>query len=311
MAELRHRRAPWQVWRSTAGMRKFYRRRRGGRDEEFDDDDEDEDEGNDGDLEVQSMSDKIDRKQKKQDKLLALLQSGMILHLLLLFFFYKISSSPPDSSRPAMALSGVSILSSTLLFFLALLFLSHPSVSKTTFSFELHHKFSDRVCEWVRSTFGVSVDNWPQPGSPEYYNALFHHDRLLLGRNLAASSKPLVTFVDGNLTLHLQLGLCGQIQTSEFRLPALTGLFGFGLGKQSVPSILAKSGLIVNSFSMCFGSDGFGRINFGDKGTSDQEETPFVCGSVTCWQLDVGIASSTFFGMLFVSIVSASELPHM
>ncbi|XP_031476702.1 pre-rRNA-processing protein ESF1 [Nymphaea colorata] len=45
-------------------------------DEESDDDDEDENEGNDGDLEVQSMSDKIDRKQKKRDKLLALLQSG-------------------------------------------------------------------------------------------------------------------------------------------------------------------------------------------------------------------------------------------
>ncbi|KAF3790993.1 Pre-rRNA-processing protein [Nymphaea thermarum] len=45
-------------------------------DEESDDDDEDEDEGNDGDLEMQSMSDKIDRKQKKRDKLLALLQSG-------------------------------------------------------------------------------------------------------------------------------------------------------------------------------------------------------------------------------------------
>ncbi|XP_031476916.1 aspartyl protease family protein 1-like [Nymphaea colorata] len=299
-----------------------------------------------------------------------------------------------------MALPGVSFLSSTLLFFLALLFLFHPSVSKTTFSFELHHKFSDQVREWVRSTSGVSVDNWPQPGSPEYYNTLFHHDRLLLGRNLAARSKPPVTFHDGNLTLHLQLGFlhyamveigtpavkflvaldtgsdlfwvpcqciqcansssplvqgftsgvyspnvsttgkylpcssdlcdsqtlcsgtnsqcpykvdyvsantsssgvlvedvlhlitedsqpkainpsvvfgCGRIQTGVFlRGPALNGLFGLGLGNQSVPSILANSGLIANSFSMCFGSDGFGRINFGDKGSSDQEETPFV-----------------------------------
>ncbi|KAF3790992.1 Aspartic proteinase-like protein 1, partial [Nymphaea thermarum] len=317
-----------------------------------------------------------------------------------LFPFLRSSGSPPHSSRPAMAFAGVSPLSSTLLFFLVLLFLFHPSVGKTTFSFELHHKFSDQVRDWVRSTSGVSVDNWPQPGSPEYYNTLFHHDRVLRGRNLAASSTPLVTFVDGNLTLHLQLGFlhyamveigtpavkflvaldtgsdlfwvpcqciqcansssplvqgvesgvyspnisttgkylpcssdlcdsrtlcsgtnsqcpykvdyvsantsssgvlvedvlhlitedsqpkainpsvvfgCGRIQTGAFlRGPALNGLFGLGLGNQSVPSILAKSGLIANSFSMCFGSDGFGRINFGDKGTSDQEETPFV-----------------------------------
>ncbi|PSS00450.1 Aspartyl protease family protein [Actinidia chinensis var. chinensis] len=43
----------------------------------------------------------------------------------------------------------------------------------------------------------------------------------------------------------------------------------------SVPSILANAGLTANSFSMCFGRDGIGRISFGDKGSSGQGETPF------------------------------------
>ena len=45
--------------------------------------------------------------------------------------------------------------------------------------------------------------------------------------------------------------------------------------KISVPSILSRDGLTADSFSMCFGRDGIGRISFGDKGSPDQEETPF------------------------------------
>lgn len=69
---------------------------------------------------------------------------------------------------------------------------------------------------------------------------------------------------------------CGQIQTGSFLGSAApNGLFGLGMDKLSVPSVLSSRGLISNSFSMCFGLDGFGRINFGDKGSSDQQETPF------------------------------------
>ncbi|KAL8472484.1 hypothetical protein ACS0TY_029628 [Phlomoides rotata] len=69
---------------------------------------------------------------------------------------------------------------------------------------------------------------------------------------------------------------CGQVQTGSFLdIAAPNGLFGLGLDKVSVPSILSREGYIANSFSMCFGQDGTGRINFGDKGTLDQEETPF------------------------------------
>lgn len=68
---------------------------------------------------------------------------------------------------------------------------------------------------------------------------------------------------------------CGMIQTGSFLDGAApNGLFGLGMENLSVPSILASSGLTANSFSMCFSSDGAGRINFGDKGSLDQGETP-------------------------------------
>lgn len=69
---------------------------------------------------------------------------------------------------------------------------------------------------------------------------------------------------------------CGKVQTGLFLNGAApNGLFGLGMDNTSVPSILANQGLIPNSFSMCFGSDGSGRISFGDKGSSGQGETPF------------------------------------
>lgn len=54
------------------------------------------------------------------------------------------------------------------------------------------------------------------------------------------------------------------------------GLLGLGFGNISVPSILARSGLVHNSFSMCFQDDNSGRIYFGDQGVSTQQSTPFV-----------------------------------
>ncbi|XP_055827533.1 aspartyl protease family protein 1-like [Solanum dulcamara] len=69
---------------------------------------------------------------------------------------------------------------------------------------------------------------------------------------------------------------CGMKQTGAFLNGAApNGLFGLGMGNISVPSILASKGLAANSFSLCFGADGTGRIDFGDKGSPDQGETPF------------------------------------
>jgi hypothetical protein len=48
------------------------------------------------------------------------------------------------------------------------------------------------------------------------------------------------------------------------------GVMGLGMGKVSVPSLLASS------FSMCFSDGGVGRINFGDAVDPGQAQTPFI-----------------------------------
>ncbi|EPS72692.1 aspartyl protease family protein, partial [Genlisea aurea] len=69
---------------------------------------------------------------------------------------------------------------------------------------------------------------------------------------------------------------CGIVQTGDFlNGAAVNGLLGLGMDNVSIPSILANTGLTANSFSMCFGPDGLGRIEFGDKGSADQKTTPF------------------------------------
>ncbi|KAL1143877.1 hypothetical protein V6Z11_A11G190700 [Gossypium hirsutum] len=90
---------------------------------------------------------------------------------------------------------------------------------------------------------------------------------------------------------------CGQVQSGSFLdVGAPNGLFGLGMEKIAVPSILSQEGLTANSFSMCFGHDGIGRISFGDKGSPDQEETPFNLNpphptyNVTITQIRVGTA---------------------
>lgn len=73
-----------------------------------------------------------------------------------------------------------------------------------------------------------------------------------------------------------ELCSCGQVQSGSFLdIAAPNGLFGLGMEKISVPSVLSRDSLTADSFSMCFGRDGIGRISFGDNGSPDQEETPF------------------------------------
>ncbi|XP_024032810.1 aspartyl protease family protein 1-like, partial [Morus notabilis] len=109
---------------------------------------------------------------------------------------------------------------------------------------------------------------------------------------------------------------CGQVQSGSFLdVAAPNGLFGLGMEKISVPSILSKEGFIANSFSMCFGQDGIGRISFGDKGSPDQDETPFNLNpshptyNITVTQIRVG--TSLFdadFSALFDSGTSFTYL---
>ncbi|XP_077212755.1 eukaryotic aspartyl protease family protein [Tasmannia lanceolata] len=70
---------------------------------------------------------------------------------------------------------------------------------------------------------------------------------------------------------------CGRKQSGGYLEGiAPDGVLGLGFGNISVPSFLAKAGLVRNSFSMCFAEDYSGRISFGDQGLSTQQSTPFL-----------------------------------
>ncbi|XP_061337458.1 aspartic proteinase-like protein 1 isoform X2 [Gastrolobium bilobum] len=93
--------------------------------------------------------------------------------------------------------------------------------------------------------------------------------------------------------LHLQSGDGGGVSNSSVQASVVIGcgmkqsggyldgvapdgVMGLGPGESSVPSALAKSGLIPDSFSLCFDEDDSGRIFFGDQGSSIQQSTPFL-----------------------------------
>ncbi|KAI4337735.1 hypothetical protein L6164_016113 [Bauhinia variegata] len=69
---------------------------------------------------------------------------------------------------------------------------------------------------------------------------------------------------------------CGRKQSGGYLEGAAPdGVMGLGPGGISVPSFLAKAGLIRNSFSICFNNNS-GRILFGDQGHAPQQSTPFL-----------------------------------
>ncbi|KAI3995682.1 hypothetical protein MKX01_031455 [Papaver californicum] len=108
---------------------------------------------------------------------------------------------------------------------------------------------------------------------------------------------------------------CGHVQTGFYlNGKARNGLFGLGIGKTSVPSILSSHGLFADSFSMCFGSDGVGRISFGDKGSLDQEETQLnlhtMYYNISVTQLSVGGNLSDPLDVTAI-FYSGSELTHL
>jgi len=77
-------------------------------------------------------------------------------------------------------------------------------------------------------------------------------------------------------------GRCGTNQTGAFVTGTTVpdGLLGLGMRTMSVPSVLAQSKVIANSFSLCF-DDGFrtGRLVFGDRGSSLAHSTAILKAS--------------------------------
>lgn len=70
---------------------------------------------------------------------------------------------------------------------------------------------------------------------------------------------------------------CGRKQSGDYLTGAAPdGVMGLGPGNLSVPSLLAKAGLVKDSFSICLNEDDSGRILFGDQGHASQQFTPFL-----------------------------------
>ncbi|XP_057794548.1 aspartic proteinase-like protein 1 [Salvia miltiorrhiza] len=70
---------------------------------------------------------------------------------------------------------------------------------------------------------------------------------------------------------------CGSKQTGVYLNGiAPDGLMGLGPGDVSVPSLLAKSGLVPHSFSFCYDKSYSGRLYLGDQGPASQRSTSFV-----------------------------------
>ncbi|KAK4406585.1 Aspartyl protease family protein 1 [Sesamum angolense] len=133
------------------------------------------------------------------------------------------------------------------------------------------------------SSTGILVDDVLHLGTDQIHKALLR-PQLRWGMCFVCSTGTVLwfdiftadfSFRDEALMLFYHFR-CGMIQTGDFLdAAAINGLFGLGMDNVSVPSILASKGLTANSFSMCFGPDGIGKIEFGDKGTPDQSVTPF------------------------------------
>lgn len=72
---------------------------------------------------------------------------------------------------------------------------------------------------------------------------------------------------------------CGMVQTGDLANGSVApnGLLGLGPDDISVPSTLARNGIVPNSFSMCFSAiDLSGRLVFGNKGNATLPNTSFV-----------------------------------
>lgn len=101
----------------------------------------------------------------------------------------------------------LSITTSLVLLFMVLSLASWNCHCLGTFGFNIHHRFSDPVKEIL------GIDELPHKGSPQYYAAMVHRDRIFRSRRLAADHHKPLTFAAGNHTI--QIGAFGQYGNSS------------------------------------------------------------------------------------------------
>ncbi|KAJ8769578.1 hypothetical protein K2173_005181 [Erythroxylum novogranatense] len=141
---------------------------------------------------------------------------------------------------------------------------SHSSTSK-------HLSCSHELCALGSK---CQSPNLPCPYTIDYYADNTSSSGLLVEDLIHLVSKS--DFVKTSVQASVIIG-CGMRQSGGYLDGvAPDGLMGLGLSAVSVPSFLAKAGLVRNSFSLCFDEDDSGRILFGDLGPAIQQSTPFL-----------------------------------
>ncbi|RLN09066.1 aspartic proteinase-like protein 1 isoform X1 [Panicum miliaceum] len=119
---------------------------------------------------------------------------------------------------------------------------------------------------------GCTNPKQPCPYNIEYFSENTTSSGLLIEDTLHFYSR------EGHVPVNASVIIgCGRKQSGDYLDGvAPDGLLGLGMADISVPSFLARVGLVRNSFSMCFKEDNSGRIFIGDQGVSNQQSTPFV-----------------------------------
>ncbi|XP_057530333.1 aspartyl protease family protein 1-like [Amaranthus tricolor] len=84
---------------------------------------------------------------------------------------------------------------------LLLCWISQSCNGSESFGFKIHHRFSDPV----KAMFNGDDQYFPEKGTPNYYAAMFHRDRVFHGRRLAGetSHNSTLTFASGNTTFRI------------------------------------------------------------------------------------------------------------
>ncbi|KAK9271854.1 hypothetical protein L1049_002219 [Liquidambar formosana] len=143
-----------------------------------------------------------------------------------------------------------------------------PSGSNTS----KHLSCSHQLCE--------SGPNCKSPKQPCTYTVNYYSENTSSSGLLVEDTLHLASGSDDASNTSVQASViigCGRQQSGGYLDGvAPDGLMGLGLGEISVPSSLAKAGLVKNSFSMCFDEDDYGRLFFGDLGLATQQSTPFL-----------------------------------
>lgn len=159
-----------------------------------------------------------------------------------------------------------------------------PSLSSTSRHLSCDHQ----LCEW-----GSNCKN-PKDPCPYIFNYDDFENTTSAGF-LVEDELHLASVGDHTARKMLQASVvlgCGRKQGgSFFDGAAPDGVMGLGPGDISVPSLLAKAGLIQNCFSLCFDENDSGRILFGDIGHASQQSTPFLPIQGTYVAYFVGVES--------------------